>query len=119
MFSAMVNFRNVFKGVKLAINSHPQVTRTTDLVKNIFERILPFSLDGRHQVDLRALLHRFNLGNNFIGSLGADRDVAFGAMGFTQPAKKNTKVVMNFSDGPDGGTGTLAAVFLFDSNCRR
>ena len=82
--------------------------------------LLPSSeLYRGHQVKFGPLRFSEDRVDHLVDALGADRNVALGAMHLTEPGHQDAEVIVDFSDRPDRRSGRMTGGTLLDGNRRR
>ena len=86
------------------------------LIEQIFKLTLSASDDGRHDGDAFALAEFKDALDDLLDGLAGDGTAAVGAMWSADGGIEEAKVVVDLSDGADGGTWAAAGGFLLDGN---
>ena len=100
-----IDVGNRVEGMHPAVDPHADVARGADFLP---ERLVPLAdrdLDRGHQKGRRARPLRHHLGDDLVRRLGADRQIALGAMGLAEAGHEDSQVVVDFRHGADRRAG--------------
>ncbi len=102
----------------LAVNACAKAL-LVNLIKEIFKLALATSHDGRHDGNALSNAELQDSLDDLLCGLASNRAAAIRAVRGADRGVEQAEVVVDLSDGADGGTGTAAGGFLFDRDCRR
>ncbi len=88
------------------------------LIEQVFELTLAAAHNRRHHGDALALSELKNALNDLVGGLPRDGPAAIGAVGRAHRCIEQAQVIVNLSNGADGGTRAAAGGFLLDGDGR-
>src|SRR6266851_1937325 len=116
---ALVDDRKFIKLVKLAVDAHTDVPVLREFLKFFSKSALPSTDDGRENHDAVVRLADFTVQDgldNLLAGLACDGLAAVGAMRDANGRVDHAEIIVNFSDGADGGARRARGRFLFDGD---
>ncbi len=116
VFAAPVDGRGIVQRISLPVHAHSDIAQRSHFLPNGFVALADVDFPGGHDVDLRAggMIH--DLGDDFVGRLGADGQVAGRAMRHAQSGDENPQVIVDFGYRADRAAGRVPAVLLLDGD---
>ena len=114
MFLPAVDLRRLVDGIRLPVHADPDVSRGASLFPQGLVALAVAEFERGHQVQLRAGRPVHYLGDDLVGRLAADGDIAGRAVRPPQPRHQNPQIVVDFRDGADGAPRRMSGPLLLD-----
>src|SRR5207302_2037246 len=119
---ALIQRGEIVHRIELAVDANTDVAILAKFFEFLAIRAFAAANDGREDHDTVVGLREFTLKNGLNdGFTGLARDgiAAIGTMRHANGSVDDAKVIVNFSDGADGGARRTRSCFLFDGDGRR
>ena len=97
-----------------AVNAHAHIAALAQLLKILLKLALAILHDWRENVQTRAGLQRHDLIHHLVDRLLMDLLAAFWAVRHADARVKQAQIIVDLSDGADGGTRIATGGFLID-----
>ncbi len=118
MLAFFVQGRDIIEIDQDAVDPDPYETRGTHLFEHVQVLALAVAYHGCQQHQFAALGQGQHRIHHLAHGLRLQGDAVLGTAWISDPSKQQAQVIVNFSDGANGGARVVGRGFLFYRNCR-